>query len=249
MSENKNEEWFAEWFDTPWYHVLYGNRDNSEAEAFIKRLFSFLGDGWAHEPAVLDLACGAGRHSRVFESLGCRVTGFDLSAQSIEKAREIGPNSIQYVQGDMRTMQLDDRFDLVANLFTSFGYFDDVNDNATVIKAVHRHLRTNGVFILDFLNAPLVVERLVRNEIIERGGIQFNIARYATPDHIVKEIRFEADNKSHFYTEKVQALAPDTMQTMLTQQSFVVKSIFGDYNLTTFAPQTSPRVILIAQKL
>jgi SAM-dependent methyltransferase len=249
VSENRNEEWFAEWFDTPWYHVLYGNRNDAEAEAFIKRLFSFLGDGWGREPAVLDLACGAGRHARVFESLGCRVTGFDLSAQSIEKAREIGPSSIRYVQGDMRTMQLNEHFDLVANLFTSFGYFDEVTDNAAVVNAVHRHLTTNGVFVLDFLNAPLVVERLVRTETVERGGIHFNILRNATDNHIVKEIRFEADNRSHFYTEKVQALSPATLQTMLTQQSFVVKNVFGDYNLTTFAPQTSPRVILVAQKL
>ncbi len=249
MSDNRNNEWFAQWFDTPWYHVLYGNRSDDEAEAFVNRLYTSLAKYLNPSPKVLDLACGAGRHSRVFNALGCQVTGFDLSEKSIQQAREVGPASIQYVQGDMRSMQFASRFDLVVNLFTSFGYFDSIADNQAVLSAVHAHLQPKGLFVLDFFNAPYVLDRLVASETIVRGGIAFDISRYATDSHIVKEIRFEADGRSHVFVERVQALSPERLETMLTQQSFVVKTTYGDYNLSTFAPQRSPRVIIVAQRV
>jgi SAM-dependent methyltransferase len=249
VSDNRNDEWFAEWFDTPWYHVLYGNRSDEEAEAFINRLYAALTKQLNQSPSVLDLACGAGRHSRVFNALGCQVTGFDLSEKSIRQAREIGPASIRYVQGDMRRMQFASRFDLVVNLFTSFGYFDSITDNLAVLSGVHAHLQPGGLFVLAFFNAPYVIERLVANETVVRGGIAFDISRYATDTHIVKEIRFEADNRSHVFVERVQALSPQHLETMLTQQSFALKTTYGDYNLSTFAPQHSPRVIIVAQRV
>lgn len=249
VSDNRNEEWFAEWFDTPWYHVLYGNRSDEEAEAFISRLHGELKHSWKTPPAVLDLACGAGRHSRVFHTLGCQVTGFDLSMKSIEQAKAIGPQEIQYVQGDMRKLELSTRFDLVVNLFTSFGYFDALSDNEAVIRGIHAHMKPGALFVLDFFNAPRVIEQLVPSETVTKGGIAFKITRRATDTHILKEIRFEAEGREHKYTEKVQALSPSQLETMLTQQSFVVKNTYGDYNLSTFAPQHSPRVIIVAQRV
>lgn len=241
------KEWFAEWFDTPWYPILYGDRDENEAEAFVRRLYAFLRDRCTAAPKVLDLACGAGRHSRIFNALGCEVTGFDLSAKSIAKARERGPDSIQYRVGDMRTIDLNESFDLIVNLFTSFGYFDDLTDNEAVLSAVAKHLQPDGCFVLDFMNVPYVMEHLIERETITRGGIEFRIHRYATATHIVKEIKFDTENGAHHYSEKVQAISPDRLQDMLMKQSFVIRNVFGDYNLATFAPQTSPRVILLAQ--
>lgn len=241
------KEWFAEWFDTPWYPILYGDRDDSEAEAFIRRLHALLRDRWTTPPKVLDLACGAGRHSRVFDALGCEVTGFDLSAKSIAKARERGPDSIQYRVGDMRTMELDQRFDLIVNLFTSFGYFHELSDNVAVLAAVARHLEPKGCFVLDFMNTLYVKEHLVDRETVTRGGIEFKIQRYITETHIVKEITFETDEGLHHYVEKVQAISPEQLRAMLMKQSFVIRNVFGDYNLANFAPQSSPRVILLAQ--
>ena len=56
-----SKEWFAEWFDTTYYHTLYKNRNDEEAEQFISKLLSFL--NLKENASVLDLACGKGRHS------------------------------------------------------------------------------------------------------------------------------------------------------------------------------------------
>ena len=82
----KNKEWFASWFDTVYYHILYKHRDDSEAQEFMRNLVSFL--NFKKGNFVLDLACGKGRHSIYLNSLGFNVIGADLSKNSIQQAKK-----------------------------------------------------------------------------------------------------------------------------------------------------------------
>ena len=80
------QTWYSSWFDTPYYHLLYKNRDEQEAKAFIDLLCQYL-----NLPAgslALDLACGKGRHAKVMAENGLNVTGLDLSPGSIAEARK-----------------------------------------------------------------------------------------------------------------------------------------------------------------
>ena len=83
----EHQMWFQSWFNTPYYHILYQNRDYKEAELFIKNLVRYLNLD-ALDDSILDLACGQGRHSIFLNSLGFRVTGIDLSEKSIKHANE-----------------------------------------------------------------------------------------------------------------------------------------------------------------
>ena len=74
-------DWFSDWFDSKYYHILYTDRDNAEAEHFISNILDFLNP--KKEQHILDLACGKGRHSKLLNDLGYRVTGVDLSENSI----------------------------------------------------------------------------------------------------------------------------------------------------------------------
>ena len=126
------KEWFESWFDTHYYHVLYKNRDHSEAEVFIKNLFNEL----AIQPGVnvLDLACGKGRHSIFVNSLGFDTTGVDLSTKSIAEAKINESETLRFFEHDMRNPLPNSEFGLVLNLFTSFGYFDCDDDNLAVFN-------------------------------------------------------------------------------------------------------------------
>src|ERR1700720_4098584 len=97
---NNSSDWFREWFDSPYYHQLYFERDEKEASAFINRLLSAL-----HPPPdsrILDLACGRGRHSLIFAGKGVDVTGIALSARSIAYARQFEKDNLHFYQHDMR---------------------------------------------------------------------------------------------------------------------------------------------------
>ena len=73
--------WFANWFDSSYYHILYKNRDEKEAELFIDNLVQHL--QIPQGSTLIDIACGKGRHATYFNSLGLDVIGIDLSPNSI----------------------------------------------------------------------------------------------------------------------------------------------------------------------
>jgi ubiquinone/menaquinone biosynthesis C-methylase UbiE len=103
---------------------------------------------------ILDMPCGYGRHCSVFAKMGYKVTGVDLSDNMIKIARRHyshGKN-IKYVNGDMRNINLGKQFDACLNLYISFGFFQDNNENILVLKNVARHLKSKGKFVLELVN-------------------------------------------------------------------------------------------------
>ena len=126
MLKEKNT-WYASWFDTPYYHILYKDRDHEEAQLFIDNLNQYL--NIAEDAKVLDLACGRGRHSIYLNKLGHNVIGADLSANSINYAKQYENENLKFVVHDMREPFVE-KFDTILNLFTSFGYFPNEKDNS-----------------------------------------------------------------------------------------------------------------------
>jgi SAM-dependent methyltransferase len=245
MQEPKRNEWFATWFDSPYYHVLYQNRDDQEAHFFIERLCTYLRIPKGSK--LLDLACGAGRHSRVLHELGYDVTGVDLSPNSICQASEHAKTGLRFFVHDMRE-PLADTYDTVMNLFTSFGYFDSISDNARVLTSVYNALNEGGTLVIDFMNAEKVIRELKTRQEINRDGILFHIKKEVSNGKIVKTIAFEAEGQSYFYQEKVQALDLIDFQQLLCDAGFELLHTFGNYNLEGFNPLQSDRLILICKK-
>lgn len=242
----KSKEWFESWFDTTYYHSLYKNRDESEAKQFISKLVSFLNPKSGTK--VLDLACGKGRHSITLNELGMNVLGVDLSQNSILNAKKFENETLKFDVHDMRASIENHSFEIIFNLFTSFGYFDDYSDNEKVIQAIHSMLSHNGKLVIDFMNSEKVIQNLVSEETKIEDGITFNISRNYDGNHIFKNIKFEDhDNKFHF-TERVQALKYNDFEKLLLNAGFEIDHSFGDFNLNTFHPQSSDRLIIIATK-
>ena len=111
-------DWFSSWFNTPYYHILYKDRNEEDARVFIQHITQFL--KLSKDRHILDLPCGKGRHSVYLNSLGYRVTGGDLSEQSIAYAKQFENDRLQFRVKDMRVPFLL-KYDAVFNLFTSLG--------------------------------------------------------------------------------------------------------------------------------
>ncbi len=150
-------EWFEEWFGEEYLH-LYPHRDARDAEALLGLVRQTL--PWQEGWRVLDVACGQGRHLRVLAGMGVRPIGVDLSQSLLRRAREVTDRPL--VRADMRLLPIRPAsMDLTLNLFTSFGYFANDDENAMALAAMADTVRPQGWFVLDFLNADAVRRSLV----------------------------------------------------------------------------------------
>jgi SAM-dependent methyltransferase len=238
----ENCNWFASWFDTPYYHILYKDRDYAEARLFMDNLTNYL--NLPEDAKILDLACGKGRHSVYLNQLGYDVTGADLSENSIKEASEFSNEKLHFKVHDMRE-PLDEKFDAIFNLFTSFGYFENDEDNLTTLKAICESLNEYGLAVIDFMNVHHVINNLVPKEVKTVDGIRFNIKRYVEDNHIIKEIAFEDKGKQFYFTEKVKALTLEDFEAMMEEAGIYLIDVFGDYKLRKFYKNESERLIMI----
>lgn len=237
-----SENWFSTWFDSPYYHILYKNRNEEEAQVFMDNITHYL--NMPENGTILDLACGKGRHSIYLNKLGYQVTGVDLSENSIAIANESSNETLQFKTHDMRE-PMNETFDAVFNLFTSFGYFDTYEDNIKTLKAIKDSINEYGFGVIDFFNADFIIENLVAEETKEIDDITFNIKRFVENKKIIKEIRFEDKGESFFFSEKVSAFTLSDFEAMLEDAGIYLLEIFGDYKLRKFYKTQSERLIMI----
>jgi cyclopropane fatty-acyl-phospholipid synthase-like methyltransferase len=144
---NTKKEWFSYWFDTPYYHILYKDRDDTDARIFMQNITSFL--KLPNQTHILDLACGKGRHAVFLNSLGYTVTGVDLSENSILSASSKANDRLNFKVHDMRD-SFSEKYDAIFNLFTSFGYFEDDAIDIKIVQNIKEGLHTNGMQSLIF---------------------------------------------------------------------------------------------------
>ena len=241
-THSTKNQWYASWFDTPFYHILYKDRDYSEAKPFMDNITQYL--NLPDEAKILDLACGKGRHSIYLSELGYDVTGADLSENSIQIAQKSAHEKLHFKVHDMR-LPMNDQFDAVFNLFTSFGYFDNEEDNLTTLKAIKSNLKDDGFAVIDFMNVDYVIEHLVPNEIKTVENIDFHIHRYVENKYIFKKITFDFEGTPYEFTERVRALTLQDFETMMEAADIYLLDVFGDYKLRKFSKTQSERLILI----
>ncbi len=240
-------DWFASWFDSPHYHRLYAHRDDTEAARFLDALIARLGPG--PEARALDLGCGAGRHAKYLASRGLYVTGLDLAAGSIRAAKLSERPGLRFRRQDMRAPFGRSRFDYVFNFFTSFGYFDDTDDNLTVVGNIARSLCDSGRLVLDYLNAAYAAARLVPHETNTVDSTNYLITRWMDRRHFFKRIRVErASGQRLEYVERVARFSLGDFARMFAAEGLTIESVYGDYALREYDRETSPRMILIARK-
>ena len=242
-------EWFKDWFNTSYYHLLYSHRDEEEANQFINNLLNLLKP--VHSSKMLDLACGRGRHARFLAAQGFEVTGVDLSEASILFAKSHSEENPEFFVQDMRIPCRIFYFNYVFSFFTSFGYFKNMRDNDKVLEAVNKSLVLGGTYVLDYLNVSLALKNIHTTQVIEESGILFETRKFNDDHFIYKKIKVSDPSlpESFFFEEAVGIFYKDQLINMMEKAGFVVRNIFGDYALNDFDESISPRLVLVVEKI
>lgn len=239
-------KWFQYWFNSPYYHILYSQRNDEEAEFLIDNLSEYLKP--SPQAKILDIACGRGRHAVYLHKKGYDVTGIDLSEQNIKYARQFEQKHLHFFVHDMRKLSFINYFDFSFNLFTSFGYFDTEKEHVNALKAFRKGLKSDGTLVLDYFNTYKILKNLTRQEIKHIDGIEFHINKFISERKIIKHINFEHRSKAFAFEERVQAFQLEDFQRMFLNSGLEIKATFGSYGLEPYDENTSDRLILVCQK-
>jgi len=250
MTQAARKEWFRDWFSSPFYHRLYFEHDEREAEEFILKLVHFL----QPKPGarMVDIASGRGRHSRMLAKLGFDVTGFDLSFESIDYAKDsIGESdNLSFYQHDVRYPFWVNYFDYAFNFFTSFGYFATRREHDDAIRTIATSLKPGGIFVIDYLNTHYVEDHLVHNELKNVAGTSYQIRRWDDETRFYKKIIIHDASLvvPEEHTERVAKFSLGDFTDMLSFQNMQVLEVFGDHNLSPYDIRKTPRLIIVAKK-
>ena len=242
-------EWFKDWFASEYYLKVYSHRNESDAENLLALILNNI--DIPINANILDAACGNGRHSLKFAELGYNVVGFDLSktllkvAQKNKSASQFNPN---YLCSDIRKIPINNSFNLILNLFTSFGYFETDEENFSFVKYASNNIVKNGYFVFDYLNPNYVKNSLVNISYKKIDNIKITEKRKIISNRVEKEIIISDDKNMYRYFESVRLYSFDEILAMFTRYGFEVSKSFGNYVGNIYNEDTSERMIIIFRR-
>ena len=246
-------EWFEKWFSIKYYLELYSHRDEEDARWIINLMQRTI--AFSTHSKVLDIACGAGRHSIELARRGFDVTGFDLSPFLIGEARNALKHSkekgllLKLEIKDMRHFDYKEKFDIALNIFSSFGYFEDDDTNFSVFENAASSVRKGGYFLFDYINKDYLLKNIVPISSQSKGKYRITQKRRLSGDFVHKEITIKDGKFSASFEERLKLYSPDEIKKSLRLFGFEVEKTFGDYFGNRFAKKDSQRFIAFAKKL
>ncbi len=248
-----SEEWFEEWFNHPFYLKIYSHRNELEAKACIDTIVRETGLAREkHGPMkALDIACGAGRHAMELARRGFITTANDLSPYLIERTRQKARDAnlaVSCSMADMRCLTAESKFDLVVQLFSSFGYFETKKEDGQVISNVYRSLLSGGWYILDLINPAHLEHNLIPFSTKTIDDLKVIEKRRIAHQRVIKEITISSPEKTMHFEESVMLYERASIEELLVTSGFTVAFLHGDYKGSPYDPSASPRMIIFSKK-
>jgi len=242
-------EWFKDWFNTQEYLNVYQHRNESDAEEHVKLILENV--EISSGAKILDMACGAGRHAIIFARKFFNVTAVDLSENLISIAERSAQNEnlkINFVQSDIRNFESSNKFNLVINLFTSFGYFETDEENFSVLKKAYDLLVDDGYFVLDFFNSEFLQNNLVEFSEENLDEAEIHQFRKIKDKRVTKKIVITKNGNISQFEESVRMFTKDELTDAIQNIGFDIYKTFGDFFGNEFDNLNSPRLIMICKK-
>jgi SAM-dependent methyltransferase len=251
MDKTKKQSWHEQ--DRFWETfapILFTTERISAANEEVEQLISLLN----LQPGLMicDLCCGVGRHSLELARRQFEVTGVDRTGKYLRKAKTKAKAeglNIEFVQEDIRSFCWPASFDVVINLFTSFGYFEDAADDKQVLENVYKSLKDGGKLLIDIVGkevlARIFQERDWREEdgviILEERKLGDNWSSIDNRWIIVK------DGKQHEHRFSLRLYSAAQLNELLKRCGFGQVEVYGDLSGSAY-DQTAKRLVVVAHK-
>ncbi len=248
--------------DKPWHeddvfwgaftHTMFSERRWENAPKEVEDVITLLGiDPDAH---ILDLCCGVGRHSLELARRGYRVTGVDRTREYLDIATQKATDEglkVEFLEGDMRTFSRSGVFDAVVNLFTSFSFFEDPDEDKQVIMNVYESLKPGGVFLIDLMGIEVIARIYQEHDWHEEeDGSLILQERKVNNDWNWMEnrwIRIKKTGERQEYTVSHRLYSAAGLKGLLKECGFKDLKAYGDFEGSLY-DQNAGRLVVLGRK-
>ncbi len=246
----------GQWFESEKFWdvvapIMFSRKRWSTAKEEVTSLLSLIKQ---KEPCrLLDQACGPGRHALEFARRGFDVTGVDRTAQYIDEAKKRASSEnleAQFNCEDMRTFKRPKAYDLIVNLFTSFGYFEDPADDRSALEMVHHSLSDNGTFVLDLAGKEILARVYKeRDWSREDDGTLLIVERELRENWswIVNRWFIVKDGQTHEYTFSHRLYSAAELTSLLREVGFMKVQVHGSLKGGPYDHRAN-RLVIVAKK-
>lgn len=249
-----NNTWYKTFYGDPDFIRFVGFKDEKTTKKEVDFIVKAL--NLSRNSKILDLCCGYGRHSIELAKRGYCVIGLDLSEYYLSIARRRAEEEnvdITFVKGDMRKLPWTNEFDGVINMFTSFGFFENDDENFSVLENVSRVLKKGGKFLLDIENKYyFIINDVLKREKYwvecEDGSIAVISNNYdILHEREIMNVKIIKGNKVKESGYNIRLYSYPELINMLKRAELTPYAVYGDYD---FSPLRliSRRLILLSEK-
>jgi len=230
--------------------VLFNQQRQSSAKEEVEKIEELLQiEGQAR---ILDLCCGNGRHSLEFSRRGFDVIGVDRTTSYIEKARleaeKLNLNAA-FMLGDMREYCVPNNFDIIMNMFGSFGYFENSDDDQKVVANMYTSLRAGGQFLIETMGKEILARDFQKRDWIEEGDLLILSERKVSQNWGRIETRWIAiqGTKRVEHHVSLRSYSAVELSSLLFDCGFPEVQVYGSLNGTEY-DQMAQRLVVVGQK-
>jgi SAM-dependent methyltransferase len=203
--------------------------------------------------SALDLCCGPGRCSIALSQRGFSVTGVDRTKYLLDKARmkaKAVKAAIEWVQKDMRDFVRPSAFDLVLSMFTSFGYFDDKQQDIEVLNNMLSSLRPDGTCLIDVMGKERLAKILqpTTSDVLPDGTTL--VQRHEIFDdwtRIRNEWIIVRKDRTKSFTFHHTVYSGQELRERMEQAGFIGVKLYGTFSGDEYGPNAQ-RLIAVGRK-
>lgn len=248
MATKKQDEWFqdAAFWDR-FAPIMFDEQRWAEVPGVADGIEALCGTG--RSLAILDQCCGLGRLSVELGLRGHRLTGVDITQSYLDAARESAQDeglSIEFIQDDVRRFVRSQSYDLVLNLYTSFGYFADPEDDRQVVENAYESLVPGGLYIIETLGKELAVRDYTEGEWFERSGAVVLTEFEPIQDwEYLKNRWILLQGTERFERTFLQRLYSATeLKRLMVERGFTSVALYGDWDRRPYDYRAQKMIVL-----
>ena len=239
-----------DFFWETWGPIMFTQKRLEEAVTHVEQIIPLL--GIKPPMRILDLGCGVGRHSLELARREFLVTGVDRTERYLKQASEKAKKQklkVEFIQDDMRNFCRPDTFDAAINMFTSFTYFEDPEEDRQVVLNVYQSLKLGGVFLLHTHGKEILARIFQERSWEERNGIlvleERNISR--NWGWIERRVIIIKDDKRTEFNVTHRLYSATEMATLFSSVGFKYVDVYGDFDGGSY-DQTAKTLVVVGHK-